>query len=467
MVDSKIIVAIDLGSSRIRGIMGRQESNGQLTVLATEEYPSDKNTRSGVVYIRRGIVYNSTKTQAKVNELIESLERKSGKQVDKVYIPVAGQSLYAMPYSVSEEFASSTVIDENRLAHLRQKALNHKVEKDDKYADKINYGVLDVEYLIDERPDMEPIGVSCMGIEAQYQLLVGRPDILTKYKGLFQDNQRVKLANEILYGSVCATHAVLKQDDKDLGCVLLDFGAGTTSISIYHQGVLRAFVTLPLGGNVLTSDIASELNKTEADAEAAKIKDGKASVKSKSSSSFLTPFSSAKNEDNIQMNTVIIERLDEFVANIKAIIERNGLNNKLVAGAIIMGGGSNLSNLADYLTDKLDMKVRHATLEGVSVKDGANVTDNIQEWAKLIGALALANESCEFIPPVEPKPIITEPEPELPEEPELEEEKKDVHKPEKEDKTKTNKPKKKSITDSVINFFGGLFDDEDDSESNN
>src|SRR5690606_36563654 len=119
-------------------------------------------------------------------------------------------------------------------------------------------------------------------------------------------------------------------------------GAGTTTLSVYKDGVLRRAVVIPFGGKSITKDI-SALNFTESDAEQLKIKFGKA-METHESPFFSSPFSSKPDVDLSELNRVIGLRLDEITANIVEQIRLSGFENKLGAGVIITGGASQMKN---------------------------------------------------------------------------------------------------------------------------
>ncbi len=179
---------------------------------------------------------------------------------------------------------------------------------------KRNYRVADVEYYIDDKPERNPVGVTGSQIEAGFELIVGRPNLLSNIEKSISAKTELEIVDFIV-GPLAAAEILLNEEEKELGCTFVDFGAGTTSLSVYKDGILRRMVVIPFGGKNLTKDI-SALNFTENDAEQLKIKFGRA-MENQDVSLFTSPFASKPDVDLTELNKVIGLRLDEIIANIR------------------------------------------------------------------------------------------------------------------------------------------------------
>ena len=167
--------------------------------------------------------------------------------------------------------------------------------------------------------------------------------------------------------------------------------AGTTTISVYKDSILRRTVVIPFGGKTITKDI-SALNLTESDAEQLKLKYGKA-TETRENSLFSSPFSSKPDVDHSELIRVIALRLDEITANISEQIRLSGYENKLGAGVVITGGASQLKNLSEYLTQKLKMPVRKATAKKSYINNAPDLL-NDPSFTQALGMLLLGEENC-------------------------------------------------------------------------
>lgn len=388
MTQTGFIAAIDLGTSKIKGVIGRKSENGIVSILGYQEIPSNN-------CIRRGIIHNMEETGSNVRKLIDFLEKKTGKKIGHVYVSLNGQSLYSTNIRELKQFVESGVVTQEDVNKLRASADSFKPDF------KTIYDIADVEYFVDSKSEKNPIGVACSLLEADFKAIVGRPNLSGNIKNVIESKTDTTIADFII-GPLATAAATLTEEEKELGCALIDFGAGTTTLSIYKDDLLRYMVVIPFGGRNITKDIC-ELNFTEVDAEQYKTKYGKAKEKKEPSTNksfFPTPFSMSsapKIDINLEeLNNVIVLRLDEITANIKEQIEQSGYRGKLGAGLVITGGASQLKNLDIYLEEKLDMKLRKAATKKTAINNSAELV-NDPSFTQMLGMLILAEKDCEWV----------------------------------------------------------------------
>ncbi len=378
-MQSGFLAVIDLGTSRIKGIVGRRNENNVISILASGSIDSGNA-------IRRGMVYNIEQAGANVQKLVMMLENSMGRKIGRVYVSLAGQSLHTMEFNEMKQLSSGMVTEEV-VSFLRHAAEKFQPEL------KRNYRVADVEYYIDDKPERSPVGVTGSQIEAGYELVVGRPNLLSNIEKSIAAKTELDIADYIVGPLACAAIA-LSEEEKELGCAFVDFGAGTTTLSVYKGGILRRMVVIPFGGKNLTKDICA-LNFTENDAEQLKIKFGKA-LENHDGPLFSSPFSSKPDIDLTELNKVIGMRLDEITANIKEQIALSGYEGQLGAGMIITGGASQLRNLDLYLTQKLKIPVRKTSAKKTLVNNSPDLI-NDPSFTQALGMFLLANEDCELV----------------------------------------------------------------------
>lgn len=381
MTQSGFIAVIDLGTSMIKGVVGRRNDNGVISVLASNSVDSGNS-------IRRGMIFNIEQVGSNIHKLIVTLENSIERKIGKVYVSLSGQSLHTMEVSEMLKISSGVVTEED-VRRLRKSAEKFIPEL------KRNYKIADVEYYIDDKPEPIPVGVTGNKIEAGFKVVVGRPNLLINIEKSISSKTRVVIADYII-GPTASSTISLTEEEKELGCAFLDFGAGTTALSVYKGGILRRMVVIPFGGKNLTKDICA-LNFTENDAEQLKIKFGKA-LESQDSPMFLSPFSSKPDVDLAELNKVIAMRLDEITANIKEQIVLSGYEGQLGAGVIITGGASQLKNLDLYLTQKLKMPVRKASAKKSQVNNSPDLMHD-PAYTQALGMLLFGNIDCEQIKP--------------------------------------------------------------------
>lgn len=428
MIQSGFIAAIDLGTFKITGVVGRKNEDNVISVLACETIPSSR-------CIRRGLVYNIEETGAKVRKLINMLENKLNRKIAKVYVSVAGQSLHAVTHTVNKQLSSSGIVTENVIDQMRKEAEKFMPDMSKRYE------IADVEYIINGKAESQPVGVTATQIEANYQMIVGRPNITTNIEKSIIDKANLEIAGYVV-GPLASAEISLNDNEKELGCAFIDFGAGTSSLSIYKGGKLRYMVVIPFGGATITQDIC-ELNFIESEAEQYKVKFGKSYETN--DSGFFSSFVSKPDIDLPTLNHVIEMRLQEIVDNIAHQIKLSGYEDQLGAGLVITGGASQLRNIEQFLQENLNMEVRRASAKKTFVNNFPELA-NDPSLTQALGLLLLGWENCE-------KQVV---EAEL-----QEEDEKPKVKPAKRSKS-TTKKKAEGFFTKVENMFGGIFEDEDD-----
>ena len=382
MAVTDFIVAIELGSSKISGIAGKKLPDGSIQILAmASESASD--------CIRKGVIYNLDKTTQSLTSIINKLESTLKASIGKVYIGIGGQSLRAIRNTEVRHLDEETKISQELIDTLKDSNRSVPI---------VGYQILGVapqEYKVGNDLIVDPVGVQTDHIEARFLNIIARKNVKDNIVQCC-DLARFQIAEdaEDLIAPLVLADAVLSSSEKRSGCVLVDFGADTTTVSVYKNNILRHLAVIPLGGNNITRDICSQQIEEE-DAEALKIRFAKAYVEPKENEDE----NKAYNLDGrCSINAILLEdiveaRVNEILDNVAKQIELSGYENKLLAGAVITGGGINLKNMEEAFTKRTKMdKVRvakdtHITLKGMEVKkDGSGNT--------LIALLAAGKENC-------------------------------------------------------------------------
>lgn len=432
MEQSGFIVGIDLGTSKIVGVLGRKNEQGIISILASESIPSD----SAVKY---GVIYNIDEAAGKIKKIIHLLENKTGKKIGRVYVSVAGKSLRAIEYKETKVLDGVTPITFAVLDDMEQQA---KLNKPDFFA---NYSVLAPEYYLDGKYEEDPLDKVASTIEGHYRLVIGRPNIKTNQVKAITDKVHLDIAGFIV-GPVAAGALVLDEHDRQAGCALVDFGAGTTTLSVYKGGLLRYMSVIPFGGRTITKDV-QELGFVFDSAENYKIRYGKLGKDKNRAVGDI-----AQEIDLRELNKVIQLRQDEIILNVINQIKESGFADQLDAGIIIIGGASQMNGLVDYFSDKAQMPVKRGQAKRVYINNAADLLQN-PVYTQAISLLLYANENCEKKETA--APVVEQPPVETPENPPA-----DNNRDEEKEKeqTKTKKKKGKSIFDIFkVPDMGDLF----------
>lgn len=382
-METRYIAAIDLGTSKIIGIIGKKSAEGKLTVEAIEK--EDSGT-----CIKRGCILNVEDAASRIKKIITKLENRIPEKIAKIYVGIGGQSVHTIDYSINRQLNEDTQVTEDLIVSMLAESKNFPV-----YNSEI-IGIEPTEFLVDNRMEAHPKGIFCSDIQANLKLIIGRPSLK---KNIFRClTEKIKMPIAGYIPSALATAAVaLSDNEKSLGCVLIDFGGGTTTVSVYKDDFLRYISTIPFGGRNLTRDICS-LNVLEPEAEKLKIAYGTAIVPSakeiKNTSNLNIEGVDATKIKYQTLCRVTEARIEEIVQNIIAQIEESGYSKQLSAGIVITGGASQLRQLPELLKQKTGMDVRKAMLPKEIVFANRSEAVFNPSYMQAIGLLAIAEEHC-------------------------------------------------------------------------
>lgn len=445
MAYTDFIAAIDLGTSHLVGMVGTKNAAGSLSIIAYE-------VENSATCIRRGCVYNVEETANKIKRLILKLENKlNGAKVGQVYVGVGGQSLQSVEHMVPKVLGPDDVVTDEMIQALYQECRSYRPEMMDVLA------AVSPVYYLDDKPEPNPAGIPCKRIEARYKLIVGRPSLKRQIINSISERAKVDIAG-IVVSPLALADVVLSKDEKDLGCALIGFGAGVTTLTVFKGGHLANLSVIPFGGNLITRDLTS-LHLVEAEAERVKITYGSATMERDSDITIQVNSADGMGYREIKLadlNNVVEARMKEILENVYARLEATGLMESLGAGIIITGGAAGLKNLPEVISQRLKMEVRYSSVRK-GIVDSDDMLMGNPSYAVAVGLLMQGDKNCAAYiapkPAVKPAPVVeVEPEP-LPEPPKKKQ-------PEKKKGPGLFSGWKKNID----NMAKGLFDDEEETK---
>lgn len=445
MAYTDFIAAIDLGTSHLVGMVGTKNASGALSIIAYEVEDSGS-------CIRRGCVYNVKETANKIKRLVLKLENKlNGSKIGQVYVGIGGQSLRSIDHTVCKVLGVEGVVTEEIIDALYQECREYRPDM------LAVFDVVSPSYFLDDKPESNPVGVPCSRIEARYKLIVGRPSMKLNIINSIAEQAKIEIAG-ILVSPLALGDVVLSDNEKDLGCALVGFGASVTTVTVYKGGKLVNLSIVPFGGNLITKDLTN-LRVVESEAERLKITYGSAKADRDNELTIQVSQADGMGLREIklgELNNVVESRMDEILENVYARLEATGLLNALSAGVVITGGGAALKNLPNVMSERLKMEVRYSSVRKGVIASGDLIMASNPEYAVAIGLIVKGTKNCAlYIPPKpEPKP---EPIPEPAPKPE----------PTPEPIPEKPKPEKKRpslfgrLTKGIDSFGKTLFDDDE------
>lgn len=385
-VEKEIIVALEFGSSKIRGIAGSKNLDGSVQLLAVEEMDAR-------ACIRKGMVYNIDKTVMSLRNIVEKFEQALEMRVKKVFLGIGGMALKTKKNVVSKQFATKAIVTQEMVDELLETNTNSKFP---------GYEILQVvpqEYRLGTDSAIDPVGILSDKLEGSFLNIMVKSEV-KEYMLKCLEMVGLQVAG-FLMAPLALSAGILTDTEKRLGCAMVDFGFGTTTVAVYKNNLLRHLAVIPLGGNNITSDICS-LQIEEEDAENLKLKHGSAYTERKSGDV----------EKNLLVNNVrtieekvlmeIVEtRQEEILNNVLNQIRNSGFEDGLQTGLVVSGGASNMKQLEKAITERIHPeKTRFVKFLPITmVNDGADEVAKDGTMNILLALLNEGNQNC-----VEPIP---------------------------------------------------------------
>lgn len=447
MKEDKYVAAVEISSSKIIAVVGKSRPGGQLDIIAAEQ-------EKGGDSVRYGMIQNIDETSMRLNRVLDRLQRKPAvapRHISGLFVGLSGRSFRSIMTRVSlslpDETEISTEILERLNAQARATAIDSSLEIIDAVPRSYKVGM-------NETPT--PKGEVGNKITADYDLVVCRPEIKRNLVRTIEEKSKVKIKGMVVT-PLAAGSLILTAEQKRLGCMLVDMGAETTTVTIYKDGHLVYYATLPLGGRNITRDLTSLNGVLEERAEEIKITSGHALPRDTVSN---LNYHGVRDSD---VSALIVARSEEIVVNIiKQISYADLKDTDLSAGIICIGGGAHLNGIIDLLANKSYLPVTRGALPSyVRVEDLKVKSADIIEVASVLyaGAMADPEAVCLESPSANPLPVTGEANPQA---------SSDVANGENnaDDTPKPSKPKKPSIFSKlgkgISGFFAGNDDDDDD-----
>ena len=341
----KIIVGLDIGTTKVCAIVGRANKYGKVDILGMGKVAS----HGGVT---RGVVSNIDKTVAAIQAAIKEAAEKSNVDIQRVEVGIAGAHINSLQHrGMIIRNDGESEINADDLKKLENDMFKLAV----KPGDRILH-VIPQEYTVDDEPGIiDPIGMAGVKVEGNFHIITGQI-----YKCVEKSNLQV---TDIALEPLASSEAVLSSDELEAGVVLVDIGGGTTDVAIFYDNIICHTAVIPYGGNIITEDIKQGCNVMKAHAELLKVKFGSALASELDENEIVTipgiRGRAAKEISVKNLSMIIQARIQEIMELVDFEIKQSGLDKKLAGGIVITGGGSQLKHvdqLAEFVTG-LDARI--------------------------------------------------------------------------------------------------------------
>jgi len=373
--EDKYIVALDIGTSKVCALVGEISERGQLEVIGKGTSPM-KGTR-------RGNIINLDQAIEAVKKAVDEAEVMAGLSIESVYVGLAGDHIR----SVNSRGVVSVMGKHKEIA---QEDIERVIEKSKSINVPAELELLHViarEFVVDGQDGIhDPLGMTATRLEANVHIVTGarthNQNVLTCV------NKAGIAVQELVLEQLAAAEAVLTQDEREMGVLLMDLGGGTTDYAVFLEGNVVHTNVLPVGAGHFTSDISVVLRTPMEDAERIKKRYGCAL------SSLVTE------DDPIEVPTVggrapkILSRqeltgiLEPRAAEIAKLVYRDlekvGLEKEIRSGVVVVGGGAEMDGIVEMVEQVFDQQARKGVPRGLG---GLSDTVSGPEWAAACGLL--------------------------------------------------------------------------------
>ncbi|MDQ3697127.1 MAG: cell division protein FtsA, partial [Gemmatimonadota bacterium] len=350
----RLVAGLDIGSAKttamIAEAVGELPKNPSLKVLGVGHART-----SG---IRRGVVSDIEETTRSIRKALQDAERMAGAKVAALYVGIAGEHVQAMNSTGivavnGDEISKADVDRANEVARAQQippdRELLHAIPQ---------------EYRVDKTNGIrDPVGMIGMRLETEvYLVTIGVSPAMNLRKAVERAGYGVR---ELVLEPLASALSVLTEDEKELGVALVEMGAGTTDLAIFHEGKIRHLATVAFGGNNVTSDLVHGLGVTQADAERLKERFGCAYEPLVNPQEVIQlPSTVGQGDRHIPRELlahIIHQLMDEIFHLVQAQGDRAGYGGQLSAGVVLTGGASAIEGAAELAGDVFGSGVRVGT----------------------------------------------------------------------------------------------------------
>ncbi|HSU96874.1 MAG TPA: cell division protein FtsA [Gemmatimonadaceae bacterium] len=345
----RVVAGLDIGSAKTTAIIAEAVGDRHPTIRILGV------GQARTTGLRRGIVSDIEETTRSIQKAMQDAERMAGTRIEAIFAGIAGEHVHAMSsrgiVAVNGEEISRADVDRaNDVARAQaipqDRELLHAIPQ---------------EYTVDKNAGVrDPIGMIGTRLETEmYLVTIGSSPAMNLRKSVERAGYRVR---DLVLEPLASALAVLTEDEKELGVALVELGAGTTDIAIFHEGKIRHLATLGFGGNIVTNDIVHGLGVTQSDAERLKERYGSAYEPMVDPADVIQlPSTVAQGDRQIPRELlahIIHQRLDEIFDMVHREIHGAGYGSRLAGGIVLTGGGAAMEGITELAASVFGTGVR-------------------------------------------------------------------------------------------------------------
>ncbi len=376
-MESRYIVAVEIGSSKIKGIVAAVDEAAGITVTAVEETDSADS-------VRHGRVQNAREVGVRVNEIIRRLEnnpRLANGTIRAVYVSNGGRSVVSRPSQADISLGGDEEITATTLEKL------HKEARYNLATDRDVLAISDRRFTVDGSEVKKIVGTFGNTVRGEFTIVTVSPENRRNLERVRIESRGAEIPRQYIPRPVALADMLLSDSDRQVGSVLIDFGAETTTLAVYRDNALQLMATLPMGGVNITRDLSTGLGVTLEVAENIKLTKGRAVAERLKNMT--------ADDESAEIINYVSARAGEIIANVVNYLEHANIKlEDLPGGIVITGGGAQLPGLDEMLAAQTKAKVRHAAIDATIGGAPYNTVKNADVIAMVKYAAGRGTESC-------------------------------------------------------------------------
>ena len=371
--ERNIITGLDIGTSKVVALVAEVNADGVIELIGIGRHPSRG--------LNRGVVVDIEATVNSIQRAVQEAELMAGCEIRTVYTGIAGSHIRSLNshgiVAIRDQEVSQAdverVIDAAKAVAIP--------------ADQKILHILPQEFIIDNQGSIrEPLGMAGVRLEARVHIVTGS---VSAAQNIAKCVRRCGLeVSDIILEQLASSHAVLTEDEKELGVCLVDIGGGTTDIAIFHEGAIQYTAVIPIAGDQVTNDIAMALRTPTKSAEAIKLSYGCAMPEMTNANQMIEVLGTSERlERKVSikaLSDVVSARYEELFTLVRNELRRSGFEDLIAAGIVLTGGASKVNGAIELAEMCFEMPVRHGAAQKIAGMDEAAINPSLATGVGLL-----------------------------------------------------------------------------------
>ena len=334
-----VVVGLDIGTAKVMAVVAEVLPNGELKLAGLGVAPSNG--------LKRGVVVNIDATVQSIQQALKEAELMADCKIGRVYTGITGSHIRGINSSGMVAVRSKEVSPAD-VMHVVETAKAINISSDQRLL-----LVEPQEFIIDGQDVREPVGMSGMRLEAKVHIVTGAQSAA---ENIIKCVRRCGLeVEQLMLNPLASSQAVLTDDERELGVVVVDIGAGTTDVAIFTGGAIRHTAVIPIAGDLITSDIAMALRTPTKDAEDIKVESGYAKqLLADPEAQVEVPGLGDRSPRMLSKQAlagVIEPRVEEIFSLVQQVVRESGYEEVLSSGIVLTGGSSVMPGMIELGED--------------------------------------------------------------------------------------------------------------------